>query len=308
MPPAARDTVLIVDDSADTIAMLAEALENAGLTALVAMRGERALEIAGQVTPDLVLLDAMMPGMDGFETCRRMKQVDALSRVPVIFMTGLTETDDIVKGLEAGGVDYVTKPIEPKELLARMRVHLGNARLERGVRTALDSTGRFLLAVDNEGRLRWWTQQAGRLLAPLVDETLGAGVMLPPPVPRLVAESDADILTMNAVLRPPAGKNAASVRITCIGRLGPNELLMRIKEDAATADLESRLRERLQMSSREAQVLSWIAQGKSNRDIADILQVSPRTINKHLERIFKKLGVENRTTAAALALKHLEPD
>src|SRR6202042_3624600 len=103
----------------------------------------------------VILMDAVMPSMDGFEACRVLKHNKALAHVPVIFMTGLSETQDIVKGLEAGGVDYVTKPIVPDELLARIRVHLANARLAHSARAALDVSGRYLLATDTSGGGRW---------------------------------------------------------------------------------------------------------------------------------------------------------
>lgn len=126
-----RDIVLVVDDSPETLSLLTDALEDAGVTVLVAVEGANALTLVEQITPDVILLDAIMPGMDGFETCRRLKALKALAHVPVIFMTGLSETEHIVKGLDAGGVDYVTKPVVPNEIIARMRVHLANARLDR---------------------------------------------------------------------------------------------------------------------------------------------------------------------------------
>ena len=154
----------MVDDSPETLGLLTDTLEEAGFTVLVATDGEHALSIVEQITPDLILMDAVMPGIDGFETCRRLKQNRALAHVPVIFMTGLTETEHIVEGLEAGGVDYVTKPIVLDELLARIRVHLANARMAQSARTALDASGRFLLAVDGAGKVLWCTPQAARLL------------------------------------------------------------------------------------------------------------------------------------------------
>src|SRR5882724_4655436 len=159
-----RDLVLVVDDSPDTLRMLTDAIEEAGMTVLVAREGEHALSIVDRVTPDVILMDAVMPGANGFETCRRLKQNRALAHVPVIFMTGLTDSGHIIEGLEAGGVDYVTKPIVPGELLARIRVHLANARLAQSARTALDAFGRFLLAVDSTGKVMWCTPQAARLL------------------------------------------------------------------------------------------------------------------------------------------------
>ncbi|MGB1062480.1 MAG: response regulator, partial [Ketobacter sp.] len=128
------DVVLVVDDSAETLGMLSQVLDEEGLTVLIALDGEQAINIAGKMTPDIVLLDAIMPNIDGFETCRRMKQDANLKNTPIIFMTGLSDTEHIVMGLEAGGVDYIAKPINPQELVARMRVHLSNARMTQSAR------------------------------------------------------------------------------------------------------------------------------------------------------------------------------
>src|ERR1700758_2226118 len=160
-----RDIALVVDDSPETLRLLTDALDGAGMTVMVAMDGAAALRIVEQITPDIVLLDAMMPGMDGFETCRRLKRDAGLSNVPVIFMTGLAETEHIVRGLEAGGVDYVTKPIVIEEMVARIRVHLSNARLTQSARAALDVSGRFLFAVNRQGHILWATPQAQKLLS-----------------------------------------------------------------------------------------------------------------------------------------------
>jgi DNA-binding NarL/FixJ family response regulator len=200
-----RDVVLVVDDSPETLRMLTDALDQTGMTVMVALDGSAALKVVEQITPDIILLDAVMPGFDGFEACRKLKNEPALSHVPVVFMTGLSETEHIVRGLEAGGVDYVTKPIVIEEMLARIRVHLANSRLIRRATEVL-----------------------------------------------------------------PSG-------------------------------LE--LRKDFRLTSRETEVLSWLSKGKTNRDIAQILGLSPRTIDKHLEQIYAKLGVENRTAAAAMAVK-----
>src|SRR5690348_2214568 len=160
-----RDVALVVDDSPETLRLLTDALDGAGMTVMVALDGAGAMRIVDQITPDIVLLDAMMPGMDGFETCTRLKRDAGLSNVPIIFMTGLAETEHIVRGLEAGGVDYVTKPIVVEEMLARIRVHLANARLTQSARAALDVSGRYLLSVNSAGRLLWATPQAQKLLA-----------------------------------------------------------------------------------------------------------------------------------------------
>ncbi|MEZ5511077.1 MAG: response regulator, partial [Gammaproteobacteria bacterium] len=106
-----RDVVLVVDDSPETLGMLNQALDDAGMTVLVALEGLQAVSIARKMQPDVILLDAMMPNLDGFATCRILKREPDLADVPVIFMTGLSDTEHVVKGFEAGGVDYVTKPV-----------------------------------------------------------------------------------------------------------------------------------------------------------------------------------------------------
>src|SRR5580698_7511796 len=147
LEPAAlrRDTVLVVDDTPETLGLLTDTLDQAGFTVLIATDGETALHLVDQVTPDLVLMDARMPGISGFETCKRDK---LLSDLPVIFMTGLSQTEHVIEGLACGGVDYVTKPIVLDELLARIRVHLGNARVAFETHAALDASGRFLFATN----------------------------------------------------------------------------------------------------------------------------------------------------------------
>lgn len=296
-----RDMILVVDDTPDTLGFLTEAIEQADLTVLVAVDGEGALDLVGQITPDLILMDAVMPGLDGFETCRRLKQIPHLSHIPVIFMTGLSETEHVVKGLEAGGVDYVTKPIVVDELIARIRVHLTNARVAYAARAALDATGRFLLATDGEGRLLWCTPQAERLLAclpPDAASALAAGLA----GLRRTASPGGSAETFTAEL--PDGEGVRRLEFTYLSPAAPDEYLFRLSEPTAGRQ-EAVLRDALGLTAREAEVLLWIANGKPNRDIGEILGISPRTVNKHLEQVFTKLGVENRASAAALAIRTL---
>jgi DNA-binding NarL/FixJ family response regulator len=295
--------VLVVDDSPGTLSVLTDAIEEAGMTVLVAREGEDALAIVEKVTPDIVLMDAVMPGTDGFETCRRLKQNKALAHVPVIFMTGLSDSGHIIEGLEAGGVDYVTKPIVPGELLARIRVHLANARMTHSARAALDVFGRFLLAARLDGRILWCTPQAGKLLGAAFKDFDTEGYVLPRNVRDWLQQSAATAkptVTPAVDLAPAA--IALALRLVYVGQVGPDEYLLRLVEGDA-ADDQSVLKHKLAVTGREAEVLLWIARGKSNRDIAEILDLSPRTVNKHLEQIYAKLGVENRASAAALAVR-----
>ncbi|WP_114974110.1 response regulator [Rhodoferax ferrireducens] len=116
--------ILIIDDTPANVAMLADYLDDLGLRVVVAQDGEEGLGRAEFVKPDLILLDVMMPGMDGFETCRRLKMSEAVRDIPVIFMTALTDTQSVVKGFKVGGVDYVTKPVQIEEVWARVKTHL----------------------------------------------------------------------------------------------------------------------------------------------------------------------------------------
>ena len=209
-------TVLVVDDAPDTLRMLCDALAQEGYTVLVARDGPQALARLDVVTPDAILLDGVMPGWNGFETCQRIKTHPVGQAIPVIFMTGLSDTTDVVTGFEVGGVDYVVKPIRIEEVLARLNTHVRNARAAREA---------LVRANTPQQTLPW---------------------RAPPETERL----------MQAALTP-----------------------------------------------RETEVLTWLARGKTNRDIAEILGMSHRTVNKHLEHVFEKLGVETRAAAAALATR-----
>lgn len=303
--PSPSETVLVVDDAPASLGMLTDALEEAGYTVLVAQDGRKALDIAARITPSAILMDAIMPELDGFETSRQIKQLDALRDVPVLFMTGLSQTEHIVRGLESGGVDYVTKPVDPEELIARLRVHISNARNSHSAHVALDASGRFLISVDLSGRICWATPQA---LALLDGSDSGNGET----VGELPAEA-ADWLRgyllevsrnapgTNDVIAPMSG---LSLRFSYAGQISSSEHLLRVTEVVGGSPSDI-LRKSFDLTGREAEVLTWIANGKSNKEIAAILEMSPRTVNKHLDRIFGKLGVENRTSAAVVSLKRL---
>jgi DNA-binding CsgD family transcriptional regulator len=204
-----------------------------------------------------------------------------------------------VHGLEAGGVDYVTKPIVIEEMLARIRVHLANARMTQSARAALDVSGRYLLAVNNAGALLWATPQAQKLLSDTLADAADDFV-LPDPMPQWIEQAQ----------KGTAGKKTATVasfpgneqlRLQYMGKLGPNEFLLRLAKDTS-GDMPAEFSSELGLTTREGEVLSWLSKGKTNRDIAQILGLSPRTVDKHLEQIYAKLGVENRTAAAAIAV------
>ncbi|KEA61785.1 Two-component response regulator [Marinobacterium lacunae] len=295
---APTDIALVVDDSPDTLSLINDALEAAGIDVLVALEGRQALSIAKRMRPDIILMDGVMPHMDGFEACRALKADPELQSIPVIFMTGLADTNDVIKGLEAGGVDYLTKPINPNELLARMKVHLDNARLANSARSALDSLGQHLLTVSDDGHIRWATPQTHALLARARADEAWQHKHLAPQIRYWLDHTPQveEQLSLEGLDYPLALK--------LISHEGNGEKLMKLL-DLQRTDGAAMLREKLDLTERESQVLFWIANGKTNREAAEILEMSPRTVNKHLEQIFPKLGVENRTAAAGVALRIL---
>lgn len=194
-------------------------------------------------------------------------------------------------------MDFLTKPIDVDELKARIKVHLKNARSVQSAHVALDAAGRHLVAVSREGAVLWSTPQIQNLLArtgtaenslfrlgrALGDWLDGAG--------QANDRRKSFMLGLSEEL---------SVQLHPLGRVGPDENLFRVTAENEAGQI-SALQERFDLTNREAEVLIWISKGKSNKDIGEILGLSPRTVNKHLEQIFVKLGVENRASAAVRA-------
>lgn len=296
--------VLVVDDMPDNLAVLHDALDESGYTVLVANGGEAALQRAAQAQPDIVLLDACMPGMDGFEVARRLKADPLTAAIPIVFMTGLTDTDHVVAAFAAGGTDYVTKPVRTREVLARIAAHLASAQVQRQARNALDAFGHATMAVhEPSGTCVWQTALARRLMDEFHPDA--APGRLPPELQAWVARE---------ALRRRAGADPGGLAIARGARrlhlllhavdadaLGDDHwlLVLRVADDSATVEA---LVHGLDLTAREAEVLLWVTRGKTNRDIGEILGTSPRTVHKHLEHVFQKLGVETRTAAASVAM------
>ena len=135
---SATESILLVDDNPTNLQVLFQTLEGVGCKLLIAKNGEMALAIAGKALPDLILLDIMMPDIDGYEVCRQLKTNRATSGIPVIFLSALGDTEDKVKGLQLGAVDYITKPFQPDEVIARVNTHLTIHRLKRVVESQKD--------------------------------------------------------------------------------------------------------------------------------------------------------------------------
>ncbi len=296
-----KDCILVVDDNPDSLRFLVDTLDAEGMTVLIARSGEATLELLGEVQPDLILMDAVMPGLSGLETTEAIKRDPATAHIPVIFITGLGDPEHVVAALGTGGVDYVRKPIVVEELLARIRVHLANARATYRSRLALGLAGRSLAAVDADGELVWCTPQAEALFVaidPAWSPERGT-------LPDALAEAVGTILAADPV--QPAASIRAAVRgmdidLATLDSDRPGEVLLRlteVREDGRIAALQKHAG----LTRREAEVLLWVSYGKTNKTVSEILGISPRTVNKHLEQVFRKLGVETRAAATAIAVR-----
>ncbi len=280
--------ILAVDDNPDSLKVLNETLGANGYTTLVASSGQQALHILTKASPNLVLLDAMMPEMDGFETCQNIKKL--YPDLPVIFMTGLSETEHIVKGLSAGGVDYLVKPLKHPELLARVKVHIYNAKLANSTKSALDSTGQHMAALNNQGQVIWTTEQAQVFI-----DTFSSKDKKHLQDWLQAAKTD-DSLELQ--------QGQSTLVLTYTDATSEGSHLIKFKSHNLKLETQT-LKLKLKITRREADVLFWVAKGKTDWEIAQILSISERTVNKHLEQIYRKLGVNNRTSATALALSAL---
>lgn len=297
-----KPTILVVDDTPESLRFLTTTLSLAQMTVLVAKDGLAAINTLQHVTPDLILMDALMPMMDGFETTRQIKVNTAYQQLPIIFMTGLTETDDVVRALNSGAIDYVRKPIVVEELLARIHIHLANARVAHASQIALDTSGRPALSIDAKGAPHWLTPMAREIIERLFPEWPANSRVLPPPLREAIRQLQEGGAVPGTSISVKSGES--TLEMTFLRRTSANHWLFRLAE-RREGEEQRVLATRLGLTSRESEVLLWISRGKQNREVSEILAISPRTVNKHLEQIFQKMGVENRASATAIAVTTL---
>ncbi|MBS3951498.1 MAG: response regulator transcription factor [Methylomicrobium sp.] len=305
-PPFHNGTVMIVDDTPGNLAMLSDLLSEAGYRVLVATDGVSAIEQIGFLKPDIILLDVMMPGIDGFETCQRLKADPATGDIPLLFMTGLTELEHLLRGFEEGGLDYIVKPVRPPEVLARIEVHLNQARQMLQVRMALNHSAVSVVTVNTTGEITWMTEAAKTLLQSFSEEHAESeqndfAYALPSPIHDWIMQTIKHFVTTGP---DQAGTDFAykGIVLTMMPCEHSAEYLLFLSKRQETWDMEA-LRESLGLTGREAEILMWISRGKTNKEVGIILGSSPRTVNKHLEHIFEKLGVSTRAAAVAKAFQ-----
>ena len=308
--------VMIVDDTPDNLALLSDTLSEAGYRVLVATDGLSALEQIAYLKPDIILLDVLMPGIDGFETCRRLKCAPETSDIPVLFMTALGELEDLLRGFDQGAVDYIVKPIRPPEVLARVESQLAQSRQIKRAANALDISGLSALAADSSGNITWLTEAGMQWLDEFcqvfaIPGKIAAGSNLPKPILEWFKEQ-VKVLEKTTAVSFESYMAGVSYSVKIISSQNAGEFLLCCDKHSPEWNLEA-VRQSLSLTFREAEILMWISRGKTNKEVGMILGSSPRTVNKHLEHIFEKLGVVTRAAAVSVALQRTskpaaEPD
>lgn len=294
--------VLVVDDTAASLGVVCDALRREGVRVLLADSGDAARAVLARESPAVILLDVVMPGEDGFAVCATLKANPAWSEIPVVFLTAIDASEQKLRAFAAGAVDYVTKPVHVPELVARVRVQLElraarlaleakNAELESEVTLRLDAEAQLANSLDQAvmvlspaGKLLFATRLAHDLLA----KYFPAGQ--PPALTAGEYSQGEDTLQIRRFTEP-----------------GREDLVMLVLEERHAPPGPAALLV-LGLTPRQAEVAYWVAQGKSNAETGLILGASPRTIDKHMERILKRLGLENRAALLLTASQHLRPD
>lgn len=336
LPRNKKQTILIVDDNVTNLKVVMDYLQAYSFEILIARNGMDGLESAQIAHPDLILLDVQMPGLDGFEVCRRLKANPDTILIPVIFMTALTEVKEKVYGLELGAVDYVTKPIEANELLARVNTHLRlqllqaqlqqyNEQLEEQVqeRTAVleeEIIRRKQQEAEKEILFQAMTQQSEHLrhLTQLFLENQQRQQQGLTQTLQEQVQQQMELLQDNLIL----AQNNLIQHVTdnpklqlVVGQLMQAQSILaqlQQKTEQVTANLGQTTAENqilsqnplLSLSAREREVLQLLVTGKSRRQIADMLVISPGTVSTYRSRIMEKLHVEDNTGLVWAAVEY----
>ncbi|MBV8275764.1 MAG: response regulator [Verrucomicrobia bacterium] len=307
-------TVLVVDDVPANADVVLNHLTAAGFRVLYAGSGARALKQLEHSIPDLILLDIKMPGLDGIETCRLIKQRSEWRNVPIIFITGADELSQKLAAFEAGGVDFVTKPILPEEVEARVRTHLRirelqaeleqkNQALSEEIDLRLDAEKQleakidqaFVIAADDGGIL-FSTRQANILL-----HAFFPGISM-----RILPDRVSSWLESADRFKPLVIVSATKGDLQIDHLAGSDSRhLALLRLEQRNSSWGPKALQTLGLTPREAEVLYWITEGKTNPEISAILDTTLHTVKKHNNKLFAKLGVETRMAAARLAMSVL---
>ncbi|MGB1250931.1 MAG: response regulator [Candidatus Promineifilaceae bacterium] len=328
---SSQQVVLIVDDVPANLSLLLHHLRRVNFRVLVAESGISALEQVQHIRPDIILLDVVMPGLTGFETCRRLKADAHTKEIPVVFLTSLTETVDKVRGFAVGGVDYVTKPLDVEEVFARIKTHLSivnlrraleerNEHLDKLVHERTETLQEMNESLRKEIGLRTESQ---REKEKLFDIAQTQSAQLHSLVNWLTAQqSMARDQMFNALYAPV--RSALESSLVTLGELimleGPIEgeqlrMVRGVLQDgvryleqfsaelhATTQEPDDNTLDRL--TAREREILQFLANGATSNEIASELNIADVTVRTYRGRIMKKLNLHHMPGLVKFAIRH----
>ena len=340
---SSQTRILVVDDEPVNLHLLVRILSSEGYEVRTASNGEAAIKEAQALPPDLILLDIMMPGMDGFGVCQRLKEGEDTCDIPLIFISVLDQTEDKLKGFSCGGVDYITKPFQHEEVLSRVRTHLTIRRLQRrleGQNEALEKQvqartaelTRSNVALQEEiARRKRHEQEKDKLLDLLRHQSdqlrsLTVGLIeqqqdRQETLLKVLAERiERNLTSLNTNLHHTRSALSAGNGGTLTRELVTSNfndlsfLLTEILNDTrqAIANIRQSSPDEvhlentplLHLSTREREVLQLVVDGKSSAEIAEILALAPGTVDTYRSRIMKKLGINDLPSLVKFAIQH----
>jgi len=326
-----HQTILIIDDNPDNLRIAVDLLTAYSFDIRTARDGRSGLRRARNGEPDLILLDVQMPGIDGYETCQQLKADPDLADIPVIFMTARSDVQDKVRAFQVGGIDYVTKPFEAQELLARVRTQLKlralqaamsarNERLEERVAeqtAALRSELTMREVYDDQrdhllGLVRSQSEEMRRITRTWMDERSTRDHNLASNLKEHVTarlEMVTAHLTLARELMPDGGVWVEPE--ACRQHLDTAAALLAPVLKGSVA-LQSSLVQQapvpdnllLSLSTREYEVMKLLAEGRANKEIAYTLGVAPSTVSTYRNRVLEKLGADDIPTMIRILLQH----
>jgi DNA-binding response OmpR family regulator len=307
-----KSTILIIDDNITNLKTVLSHLDAYSFEIITARDGKSGLERAESEHPNLILLDVQMPGLDGFETCHRLKANPQTQRIPVIFMTVASETAAKVRGLEAGAVDYITKPFEAAELLARVKTHLALYQLQEDLESAVQERTAALQAEIRQREQLWQTihqqNEQFRVFTKLfLENQQHSSIRF-----ALNQHFRHNLQMLNSLIDQidAAPENAANSQQTQQMRQIVEHMQKQMESFIVTLNQEQEKRDTLlknpllQLSSREREVTQLLTEGKSTSDIAYLLTIAPGTVSTYRRRIMEKLEVSDLASLIHLVNQH----
>jgi DNA-binding response OmpR family regulator len=289
--------ILIIDDTPENLTVLLKILSRQGYQVRPALSGEIALKAVREEAPDLILLDIMMPGMDGFEVCARLKSDEKTQQIPVIFFSALDDSENKIKGFEAGGVDYISKPFHTEEVLARVKTHLAlrNMHLQllheiRERKSAQDSLRKINTELEQLVSAR--TEELNKRTERLAETNVALKVLLEKRDEDKKELEEQIVLNIQKLIFPYLEKLFQK----CTDESQETLLqIIRTNLDEITSSFAHLGRKQLlNLTPTQIQIADLIKQGKTSKEIAALMNLSTSTVASHRNEIRRKLALTNK--------------